>query len=140
MTEGYVRSDATNHRRDPEDLRRNAVNKGHLETKVWQHHRHEDTGPNCESDFSYQSLGITFCDHGPTHGMRPATSIPRQTAPTIDQLSLDIFWGGGSPERYGGTAEYLEAVIGRRFTFYGFPLPVRGGYGSPVRALAMLDE
>jgi len=40
------------------------VYAGHLETKVWQHHRFEDTAPNFDSDFAYQSLGITFCDHG----------------------------------------------------------------------------
>ncbi len=34
----------------------------------------------------------------------------------------------------------LEPLVGRRFTFYGFPLRVRGGHGSPVRAVAMLDD
>ena len=34
------------------------VYAGHLETKVWQHHRHEDTAPNFDSGFSYQSLGL----------------------------------------------------------------------------------
>lgn len=33
----------------------------------------------------------------------------------------------------------LGEVVGRRFTFYGFPLKVRGGHGSPVRAVAELD-
>jgi kynurenine formamidase len=34
----------------------------------------------------------------------------------------------------------LEAVVGRRFRFFGFPLRIRGGHGSPVRAVAMLHE
>jgi kynurenine formamidase len=34
----------------------------------------------------------------------------------------------------------LSEVLGTRFTFFGFPLKVRGGSGSPVRALAMLDD
>jgi len=34
----------------------------------------------------------------------------------------------------------LGEVVGRRFTFYGFPLKVRGGHGSPVRAVAELDD
>ncbi len=34
----------------------------------------------------------------------------------------------------------LAPVVGRRFTFAGFPLRVRGGHGSPVRAVAILDE
>lgn len=34
----------------------------------------------------------------------------------------------------------LGEVLGTRFTFFGFPLKVRGGSGSPVRALAMIDD
>jgi kynurenine formamidase len=214
------------------------VYAGHLETKVWQHHRHEDTAPNFDSDFSYQSLGITVCDHGPTHVDALSHLDPREGAPTIDQMPLDTFWGDGtcldisdvppreyasgerldralaeagsalnagevlllrtgSAERFGGTTEYttqypgldqsaadwlgdhkvkvfgvdspspdnpadkiypvhlfcrergvthyenlanLEAVVGRRFRFFGFPLRIRGGHGSPVRAVAMLHD
>jgi hypothetical protein len=29
------------------------VYAGHLETKVWQHHRFEDTARNFDSDFAY---------------------------------------------------------------------------------------
>jgi kynurenine formamidase len=32
----------------------------------------------------------------------------------------------------------LEEVVGRRFTFCGFPLRIRNGTGSPIRAVAML--
>ena len=34
----------------------------------------------------------------------------------------------------------LQDVVGRRFRFFGFPLRIRGGHGSPVRAVAMLDD
>jgi kynurenine formamidase len=34
----------------------------------------------------------------------------------------------------------LGEVAGRRFRFFGFPLRIRGGHGSPVRAVAMLDD
>jgi kynurenine formamidase len=34
----------------------------------------------------------------------------------------------------------LEEVIGRRFTFIGLPLKVRAGTGSPVRAIAVVDD
>lgn len=34
----------------------------------------------------------------------------------------------------------LDQVVGKRFTFAGFPLRFRGGTGSPVRAVAILDE
>ena len=34
----------------------------------------------------------------------------------------------------------LTEVVGRRFEFYGFPLRLETAYGSPVRAVAILDE
>lgn len=34
----------------------------------------------------------------------------------------------------------LDQLIGKRFTFIGFPLRIRAGTGSPVRAVALLDE
>jgi kynurenine formamidase len=34
----------------------------------------------------------------------------------------------------------LEKLIGKvRFRFIGFPLKIRGGTGSPIRAVALLD-
>jgi kynurenine formamidase len=33
----------------------------------------------------------------------------------------------------------LERLVGRRFLFMGLPLKIRGGFGSPVRAVAFLD-
>ena len=35
----------------------------------------------------------------------------------------------------------MEKLIGKgRFKFIGFPLKIKGGTGSPIRAVAMLDE
>ncbi len=34
----------------------------------------------------------------------------------------------------------LDQVVGRRFTFIGFPLRVRGAHGGPTRAVALLEE
>jgi kynurenine formamidase len=210
--------------------------KGHLETKVWQHHTFADTAPNFDSDFAYQSLGITLCDHGPTHVDALSHLDPRPDAPTIDVMALDQFCGEGTcldvsgveppgyitaehldraaqaadvregdvlllrtgtADLHGGTEAYttqypgldqsaadwlrerrpkvfgvdspspdnpvdriypvhlfsresgvthyenlanLGEVVGRRFRFFGFPLRIRGGHGSPVRAVAMLDD
>jgi kynurenine formamidase len=33
----------------------------------------------------------------------------------------------------------LDKVAGKRFTFFGLPLKIRGGTGSPIRAIAILD-
>ena len=34
----------------------------------------------------------------------------------------------------------LDQVVGRRFTFAGFPLHIRDGTGSPVRAVAIVED
>jgi kynurenine formamidase len=214
------------------------VYKGHLETKVWQHATFADTAPNFDSDFAFQSLGVTLCDHGPTHVDALSHLDPSPGAPTIDQMDLAQFCGEGTcldvtgvaareyitaehleralaasdaelregdvlllrtgaADEHGGTQEYtteypgldqsaadwlrdhrpkvfgvdspspdnpadriypvhlfsraagithyenlqnLGEVVGRRFRFFGFPLRIRGGHGSPVRAVAMLDD
>ena len=35
----------------------------------------------------------------------------------------------------------MERLVGKgRFRFIGFPLKIKGGTGSPIRAVAMLDD
>ncbi|HKY49609.1 MAG TPA: cyclase family protein, partial [Acidimicrobiia bacterium] len=34
----------------------------------------------------------------------------------------------------------LTEVVGRRFTFIGFPLKVVGAHGGPTRAVALVEE
>lgn len=34
----------------------------------------------------------------------------------------------------------LDQVVGRRFTYAGFPLKLQGGHGGPTRAVALLDD
>jgi kynurenine formamidase len=214
------------------------VYPGHLKTVIWEHHSHEETRKNFEGGFSYQSRGLLMSDHGPTHVDALSHLDPRPEAPTIDQMSLDLFYGEATcidvshkqPQtyitaddldavasrapveirrgdilllytatfnRYRGTSAYLsqypgldesgsnwlvergiktfgvdspspdnpisrtypchmmcrkhgithyenlanlDAVVGKRFTFMGFPLRIRGGTGSPVRVVAALED
>jgi kynurenine formamidase len=213
------------------------VYPGHLKTVVWDHHRHDETAANFEGGFSYASKGLLLSDHGPTHVDALSHLDPRDGAPSIDEMPLDLFFGPavcidvshrgareditagdldaglaraglelqagdtlllrtGAFERLWGTPEYtseypgldagasewlvergvktfgvdspspdnpasrsypchmmcrehgithyenlanLGRVLGRRFTFVGFPLRVRGGTGSPVRAVAIIE-
>lgn len=41
---------------------------------------------------------------------------------------------------YTGLIHLEKLPKGQKFLFYGFPLKIKGGDGSPVRALAILDD
>jgi kynurenine formamidase len=212
------------------------VYPGHLKTVIWEHASHEETAKLFEGGFSFQSSGLLLCDHGPTHVDAISHLDPRPTAPAIDAMPLETFYGPGTCidvshveppdyvtaqdldtalgdaqldpgdalllrtgdfERHAGTPAYtrqytgldesganwlrdrgvkifgvdspspdnpisrtypvhmmcresgithyenlanLDAVTGRRFTFMGFPLRIRNGTGSPVRAVALLED
>jgi len=214
------------------------VYPGHLKTVVWEHASHEETAKNFEGGFSFRSSGLLMSDHGPTHVDAIAHLDPRDTAPTIDAMPLETFYGPatcidlshkqaheyvsaeemdaaeaaagvrvepgtillmrtGTFDRLYGSPEYttqypgldesasewlrergvkafgvdspspdnpisktypvhmmcraegithfenlanLDRVVGRRFTFIGFPLKIRAGTGSPVRAVAVLGD
>jgi kynurenine formamidase len=214
------------------------VYPGHLETKIWDHHQHDETAKKFEGGFSYASRGLTLSDHGPTHVDALSHLDPSPGAPSIDQMDLEQFYGEGvcidvsdaaprtditaadldaalarsevplvagmvlllhtgTHRRLGGTEEYLSQypgldesasawlvergvkvfgvdcpspdnpasrtypchmmcrrhgithyenlaeihrLLNRRFTFIGFPLRIRGGTGSPVRAVAIVHE
>lgn len=214
------------------------VYPGHLKTVIWEHVSHAETAERFEGGFSFQSKGLMMNDHGPTHVDAISHLDPRDDAPTIDEMSLDTFFGPatcidlshkeprsyilaeeietavqkagvevsegdtlllytGTYDRVYGTEEYtsqypgldesagewlkekgvktfgvdspspdnpisktypvhmmcratgithyenlanLDQLVGHRFTFAGFPLKIRGGTGSPVRAVAILED
>lgn len=214
------------------------VYPGHLKTVIWEHHSHEETASNFEGGMSYASRGLLLSDHGPTHVDALSHLNPASSAPTIDVMELEHFYGPGTcidvsraeprtdisaerldaatreagdrlrpgdalllftgvHDRLGGTRAYtldypglsadaadwllerqvrvfgvdcpspdnpasrtypvhmmcrragithyenlanLHEVVGRRFTFVGLPLKIRGGTGSPVRAIAVLSS
>src|SRR6266704_2555844 len=174
------------------------VYPGHLKTVIWEHHSHEETAKNFEGGFSYQSRGLLMSDHGPTHVDALSHLDPRPEAPSIEKMSLDLFYGDATcidvshkePRTYINAADIDEArsmwlvekgiktfgvdspspdnpasrtypchmmcrkygithyenlanldqVVNKRFTFIGFPLRIRNGTGSPVRAVALVSD
>src|SRR5574340_1751778 len=69
------------------------VYPGHLKTVIWKRHSHEETAKNFEGGFSYQSRGLLMRDHGPTHVDALSHLDPRPEAPSIEKMSLDLFYG-----------------------------------------------
>lgn len=69
------------------------VYPGHLKTVVFQHATHAETAPRFEGGFSFQTLGFMLNDNGPTHVDSFSHLDPDPEAQTIDQMSLDLFYG-----------------------------------------------
>src|SRR5947208_15027379 len=96
------------------------VYPGHLKTVIWEHHLHEETVKNFEGGFSYTSRGLLMSDHGPTHVDALSHLDPRPEAPSIEKMSLDLFYGEATcidvshkePRTYI-SADDLDAVIAR---------------------------
>lgn len=212
---------------------------GHAKTVVFDTVTHEETGRALTDGYSYRTNGLLLCDHGPTHVDAVSHIDSSPDAPTIDEMSLETFFGPAlcldishlpehslvepedimeaekkavrkiekgdivlfytghydrhypNPEylvNYTGfsyaAAEYLiekrgiknwgadtpspdrppttnypvhqhykktrvphmenlcnlQLLLQKKFYFYGFPLRIRKGSGSPIRAVAMIDE
>lgn len=69
------------------------VYPGHLKTVTFQHATHDETSPRFESEFSFQTNGILLNDNGPTHVDSFSHFDPSPDAPSIEQMSLDLFYG-----------------------------------------------
>jgi kynurenine formamidase len=69
------------------------VYPGHLKTVQFEHATHEETAPRFEGGFSFQTTGFMLNDNGPTHCDSFSHLDPDPSAETIDQMSLDLFYG-----------------------------------------------
>ena len=210
----------------------------HLKSAVWEYLSHEECGHYMEEGYSYKTYGLILSDHGPTHVDAINHIDPSPDAPSIDEMSLNTFYGSaicldvshlpehsliepkdiknseekgkcfikegdivlfhtGHYKKYYPSLKYLEnysgftydsavylieekkiknwgtdtpspdrpptknypvhqhyrktrvphmenlcnleKVLNKRFMFYGFPLRIRKGSGSPIRAVAIID-
>ena len=94
------------------------VYPGHLKTVVFQHATHEETAVRFDSGFSFQTLGFMLNDNGPTHVDSFSHLDPDPGAETIDQMSLDLFFGPALcldvshvPASTDITAEHLDEAL-----------------------------
>ena len=69
------------------------VYPGHSKTVLFDHASHEETSRRFDSGFSFQTKGVMFNDNGPTHVDSFSHLDPSPEALTIDQMSLDYFYG-----------------------------------------------
>ena len=69
------------------------VYPGHLKTVVFDHAHHWETAPRFEGGFSFQTKGLLINDNGPTHVDSFSHLDPDPSAPTIDRMPLELFYG-----------------------------------------------
>ncbi len=69
------------------------VYPGHLKTVQFEHATHEETAPRFDGGFSFQTSGFILNDNGPTHVDSFSHLDPDPNAETIEQMSLDLFYG-----------------------------------------------
>ena len=65
------------------------VYPGHLKTVIWTHASHEEVGRQLGTGFSYETRGIMFCDHGPTHIDSVSHLCTDPDAPPVDKIPLE---------------------------------------------------
>ncbi len=68
------------------------VYPGHQRTAIFQVKTHEETKLQYKTEHTSTTLGILFCDHGPTHVDAINHIDSRPDAPSIDQLPLELFY------------------------------------------------
>ena len=70
---------------------------GHPATKIEFIARHEDmeNAPIKPKDITYAAMMLHMCDHGPTHTDAVSHIDERETAPSIDQSPLSMFFTRG---------------------------------------------
>ena len=65
------------------------VYPGHLKTVIWTHMSHEECQRALGTGFSYETRGIMFCDHGPTHIDAISHLSRKPDAPPVDKIPLE---------------------------------------------------
>jgi kynurenine formamidase len=65
------------------------VYPGHLKTVIWTHASHDEVRRQLGTGFSYETRGIMFCDHGPTHIDSVSHLCTDPDAPPIDKFPLE---------------------------------------------------
>jgi kynurenine formamidase len=86
------------------------VYPGHCKTVTFQHATHEETSPRWDSEFSIQTWGFLLNDNGPTHVDSFSHLDPDPSAATIDQMSLDLFYGPAICVDVSGVAAETDIV------------------------------
>jgi kynurenine formamidase len=71
------------------------VYPGHQRTAIFQVKTHEETKLQNKTEHTSTTMGVLFCDHGPTHVDAINHIDPSLNAPSIDKIPLDWFYTPG---------------------------------------------
>ena len=119
---------------------------GHPETWRWTNMTHEESAASgrFQSEMSYYSGIIQFCEHGPTHVDSISHLDPSPDAPHIDEMNFDSFYSRGIAIDFENVEDnsYINADdVKRRLDHYGYesgraiPSSTRTGTSSATTRL-----
>ena len=100
---------------------------GHPETWRWTNMTHEESAASgrFQSEMSYYSGIIQFCEHGPTHVDSISHLDPSPDAPHIDEMNFDSFYSRGIAIDFENVEDnsYINADdVKRRLDHYNYEL------------------
>jgi kynurenine formamidase len=88
----------------------------------------------------FPGLGESASDWIVERGIKTfGVDSPTPDNPTSDTYPCHMMCRREHITHYENLAN-LDKLVGRRFTFVGFPLKLRGAHGGPTRAVAVLDD
>ena len=113
---------------------------GHPETWRWTNMTHEESAASgrFQSEMSYYSGIIQFCEHGPTHVDSISHLDPSPDAPHIDEMNFDSFYSRGIAIDFENVEDnsYINADdVKRRLDHYGYEL--QAGRYPPLHLRAL---
>ena len=100
---------------------------GHPETWRWTNMTHEESAASgrFQSEMSYYSGIIQFCEHGPTHVDSISHLDPSPDAPHIDEMNFDSFYSRGIAIDFENVEDnsYIDADdVKRRLDHYNYEI------------------
>jgi kynurenine formamidase len=128
----------------PEDLDRAVASGGNLlqegDALLMHTGSHARYGGTAEYSQLYPGLSAEAAEWILEKGVRVfGVDSPSPDNPASPTYPVHIMCRRVGLTHYENLAS-LDRVVGRRFTFIGLPLRIRGGTGSPVRAIAVLED
>lgn len=122
------------------ELQRTGLDIGPAEIVLFRTGAHDHFGGTKEYLSEFCGLGADASEWIAANGIKAfGVDSPTPDNPVSDTYPCHMMCRRERITHYENLAN-LGAVVGRAFTFVGFPLRIRGGHGGPTRAVALIED